>query len=172
VSDAQGPPWLSDTAFPTVSIGAGGKSWLLGVSADYLRNETSYRGFVPGQTVIEETVEKNTWNSCFRGFLRFFPGGRDRTVATYLGLGIGPAVTSVKYTGAITGYSTTERALRLNYLVSLGTKFRLTVLPVHTFLEGSYGGLGEISESDAEETGVPGEDLTFVSVATGIGITF
>ncbi len=172
VSDAEGPPWFSDTAFPAISIGYGGGSWLAGVSADYARNETSYEGFVPGHTMQVETVEQETRNSSFRAFLRFYPGGRERTVATYLGVGLGPAVTTVEHAGAFTGLSASDTAVRLSYLVSLGAKVRLSDLPLHTFLEGSYGGLGRVSEDGEDSATVPGEDLSLVGVAAGLGVSF
>jgi hypothetical protein len=171
VSEAQGPPWFKDTVLPGLSVGFGGGSWLVGASADYARRTTSYQGFVPGFRDLDETVEFQTRNSSFKAFAKFYPSGRERSVATYLGAGIGPAITSVEHTGAITGRKATERDLRLSYSATLGAQLNFKALPFHTFVEGSYGGLGEISDP-AEDSMVPAEELTFVSVAAGVGMTF
>ncbi len=171
VSEAQGTPWFKDTALPALSVGFGGGTWLVGAAADYCRRTTSYEGTVPGYTVWDETVEHQTRNSSFRAFAKYYPGGREKRVAPYLGVGVGPAMTSVEYTGAISGRSASEKEFRLSYAGTLGAQLKLESLPVHTFLEVSYGGLGEISDL-AEDSMVPAEELTFVSVAVGVGTSF
>ena len=171
VSEAQGTPWFKDTALPGLSVGFGGDSWLVGAMADYARRTTSYEGVVPGYTGWDGTVEQQTRNSSFRAFAKFYPSGREKSVATYLGVGVGPAITSVEHTGAISGRKATDSAFRLSYAGTLGAQLRLKSLPFHTFIEGSYGGLGEISDPD-EGSMVPSVELTFVSVAAGVGMSF
>jgi opacity protein-like surface antigen len=171
VSEAQGTPWFKDTALPAVSVGFGGGVWLVGAAADYCRRTTSYEGMVPGYTDLNETVEHQTRNSSFRAFARYYPSGRERWVAPYLGVGVGPAFTSVEHTGAISGRSASDREFRLSYTGSVGAQLNFTSLPVHTFLEVSYGGLGEISDLP-EGSMVPAEELTFVSAALGVGTSF
>ncbi len=171
VSEAQGTPWFKDTALPGLSVGFGGGTWLLGASADYCRRTTSYEGTVPGYTGWDGTVEHQTRNSSFKAFAKYYPSGRERWVAPYLGVGAGPAFTSVEYTGAISGRSASDREFRMSYAGAVGAQMNFKSLPVHTFLEVSYGGLAEISDLP-EGSMVPPEELTFVSVAVGLGTSF
>jgi len=171
VSEAQGTPWLKDTALPALSLGFGGGTWLVGATADYCRRTTSYEGIVPSYTDWNETVEQQTRNSSFRAFAKYYPSGREKRVAPYLGAGVGPAFTSVEHTGAISGRSVSDREYRLSYSGTLGAQLNFATLPVHTFLEVSYGGLAEISDLP-EGSMVPPEELTFVSVAVGVGASF
>jgi hypothetical protein len=171
VSEAQGTPWFKDTAFPALSLGFGGNTWLLGATADYSRRSTSYEGFVPGFTDQLETVDYEIRNSSFRAFARYYPTGREKRIAPYLGASLGPGFTSVEYTGAFTSHSVSDRESRLSYSGTLGVQLNLASLPVHSLLEVSYGGFGQISNS-AGDSMVPSEELTFVSVALGVGASF
>jgi len=171
VSEAQGTPWFKDTAIPALSVGFGGGTWLVGASADYCRRTTSYEGTVPGYEVYNETVEHQVRNSSFRAFAKYYPTGREKRVAPYLGVGVGPALTSVEHSGAISGRTASDREFRLSYAGTLGAMLNLESLPVHAFMDVSYGGLGEISDLD-EDSMVPAEELTFVSVAVGVGTSF
>jgi len=171
VSEAQGTPWFKDTALPALSLGFGGGTWLVGATADYSRRTTSYEGMVPGYTDWNETVEQQTRNSSFRAFAKYYPSGREKRVAPYIGAGVGPAITSVEHTGAISGRSASDKEFRLSYSGMLGAQLNFRSLPVHTFLEVSYGGLGKISDLP-EDSMVPSEELTFVSVAVGVGASF
>ena len=173
VSEAQGDPWFKDTAQPAISFGYGGGTWLVGATADYARRTTSFEGAVPGSD-FHETVDLRTGNTCFRGFAKYYPSGRERRVAPYLGASVGTGLTSVEQTGAISGRSASDRELRLSYSGTLGAQLNFQSLPVHTFLEVSYGGLGQISDLPAGSVIPPedAEELTFVSVAVGVGASF
>ncbi|MBN1503683.1 MAG: outer membrane beta-barrel protein [Candidatus Eisenbacteria bacterium] len=170
VSEAQGTPWFEDTTLPAFSVGFGGGCWLVGASADYCRRTTSFEGSVPGRT-LNETVDHQVRNSSFRAFAKYYPTGREKRVAPYLGVGLGPGITSVEYSGAISGQSVSDRQFRLSYAGTLGAMLNLESLPVHAFMDVSYGGLGEVSGA-AEDSMVPAEELTFVSVAVGVGASF
>jgi hypothetical protein len=168
VSEAQGEPWFKDTALPAVSVGFGGGTWLVGAAADYCRRTTSYEGMVPGYTDENETVEHQVRNSSFRAFARYYPSGREKWVALF---GVGGPASRPWSTQVLHRRSVSDRELRLSYAGSLGAQLNFRSLPVHTFLEVSYGGLGEISDLP-EDSMVPAEELTFVSVAVGVGASF
>ncbi|MFH0778716.1 MAG: hypothetical protein V2A71_08805 [Candidatus Eisenbacteria bacterium] len=172
VSEAQGPPWFSGTKFPSVSLAAGGRAWTMGLAVDYADNSESFLGRVPGAADSSERVEKTLSNTCLRFVARLFPGGRDGALAPYLGLGVGPAITRVAYEGESTGAKESGYSVRLCYTVSVGSKLRIGKSPVSAFLEGSYGGLGETEKAEEDELDVPRDELEFVSVAAGLGVSF
>jgi hypothetical protein len=173
VSEAEGTPWFSNTEFPSVALGLGGDTWAMGLSVDYAENADSYQGSVPGYSDTLDSVEKKLSNASFRLFARIFPGGREKLVSPYLGLGVGPALTYVEYEGKSTGRRESDSAVRVSYSVSVGSKLRFGNSPFSAFIEGSFGGLGALASSDGEESvTVPKKGFDFVGVAAGLGVTF
>jgi len=173
VSEAEGTPWFFNTAFPSAAIDLGGDVWAMGVSVDYARNNSSYRGYFPGYTDSLEVVEKRLSNASMKLFAKIFPGGRDNIVSPYLGLGVGPALTSIEHRGKSTDRKKTDSAIRVSYSVSVGSRVRLGDLPLSAFLEGSFGGLGALAASDEKEpAAVPSRGFDFVAVTAGLGVTF
>jgi len=173
VSEAEGAPWFSNTAFPSAALGIGGDTWAMGVSVDYARNTNSYQGSVPGYSDTLESVEKKLSNGSVRLFARIFPGGREKIVSPYLGLGVGPALTSVEYKGESTGRLESGSAVRVCYSVSVGSKLRFGTSPFSAFIEGSFGGIGALATQDGEENvAVPKKGFDFIGVAAGLGVTF
>jgi hypothetical protein len=173
VSEAKGTPWFSDTEFPSGALSTGGEAWAVGVSAEYAANTRDYVGQIPGETAPEEQIEEKLSNASFRLFARIFPGGRQRAVAPYLGLGLGPAITSLTYTGASSGREEKDSIVRLSYAVSVGSKLRLWNSPFSAFFEGSFGGLGGLAALEEPEGVVaPRKALDFVCVTAGLGVTF
>jgi len=173
VSEAEGTPWFSNTIFPSVSLDLGGDTWAMGLSADYAENVDSYQGSVPGYSDTLDSVEKKLSNASFRLFARIFPGGREKLVSPYLGLGVGPALTYVEYEGKSTGRRESDSAVRVSYSVSVGSKLRFGNLPFSAFIEGSFGGLGALASSNEDgSVAVPEKGFDFVGVAAGLGVTF
>jgi len=173
VSEADGTPWFSNTIFPSVSLDLGGDTWAIGVSVDYAENADSYQGSVPGYSDTLDSVEKKLSNASFRLFARIFPGGREKLVSPYLGLGVGPALTYVEYEGKSTGRRESDSAVRVSYAVSVGSKLRFGNLPFSAFIEGSFGGLGALASSNEDgSVAVPEKGFDFVGVAAGLGVTF
>jgi opacity protein-like surface antigen len=173
VSEAEGTPWFSNTEFPSVSLGLGGDTWAMGLSVDYAENADSYQGSVPGYSDTLDSVDKKLSNASFRLFARIFPGGREKFVSPYLGLGVGPALTQVEYEGKSTGRRESDSVIRVSYSVSVGSKLRFGSSPFSAFIEGSFGGLGALASSDEEKSvAVPQKGFDFVGVAAGLGVTF
>lgn len=173
VSEAEGTPWFSNTAVPAAAIGLGGDAWAMGVSVDYAENDVSYQGYFPGYSDTLERMEKRLSNASVKLFARIFPGGRDQIVSPYLGVGVGPALTSMECRGRTTNRKEIDSAIRVSYSVSVGSKVRLGGLPFSAFLEGSFGGLGALAASDEKEpVAVPSKGFDFVGVAAGLGVTF
>jgi len=173
VSEAAETPWLSNTILPSAAVGVGGDAWSIGVSVDYARNIAKFQGSVPGYSDSLESVEKDLSNPSVKLFARIFPAGREKVVSPYLGLGVGPALTSVEYRGANTGRKNSDSAVRVSYLVSVGSKVRFGNSPLSVFLEGSFGGLGAIaSKSEKTRVPIPETGFDFVGVAVGLGLTF
>lgn len=173
VSEAEGTPWFSDTKFPSAALGIGGDTWAMGVSVDYADNSNSYQGSVPGYIDTVESVENRLSNASVKLFARIFPAGREKIVCPYLGLGVGPALTSVEYEGKSTGRRESDSAVRICYSVSVGSKLRLGKSPISVFMEGLFGGLGALAAPDAEKNvSVPEQGFDFVGVAAGLGVTF
>jgi hypothetical protein len=173
VSEAEGTPWFSDAEFPSIALGVGGDTWAMGVYVDYANNTDSYQGSVPGYSDTLERVEKNLSNASVKLFARISPGGREKTVSPYLGLGVGPALTSLEYEGKSTGRRESDSAVRVCYSVSVGSRVRFGRSPFSAFIEGSFGGIGALAAPDEEESiVVPTKGLDFVGVAAGLGVTF
>jgi len=173
VSEAEETPWFSNAAFPSASIDLGGNVWAMGVSVDYARNTGSHRGYFPGYADSVELVEKTLSNGSMKLFAKIFPGGRDNIVSPYLGLGVGPTLTSIEYRGKSTDKRENDSALRVSYSVSVGSRVKLGDLPLSAFLEGSFGGLGSLDASDENKpVSVPGKGFDFIGVMAGLGVTF
>jgi len=173
VSEAKGTPWFSDTEFPSGALSTGGEAWAVGVSVDYAINSRDYLGYIPGFPSTQEQIEEKLTNTSFRLFARIFPGGRERAVAPYLGLGLGPAITSLTYKGTASGREEKGSVVRLGYAVSVGSKLRLWRSPFSAFFEGTFGGLGALpTEEGLDGVVAPRKALDFVCVAAGLGVTF
>jgi hypothetical protein len=171
-SEAKGAPWFSDTEFPCGALSVGGDAWAVGVSVDYAVNSRDIVGGIQGFLSAEKIEEKLT-NASFRLFARIFPGGRERTVAPYLGLGVGPTITSLTYTGASSGCEEKDSVVRISYAVSVGSRLRFGKSPFSVFFEGSFGGLGALrSEEPSGGALAPRKALDFVCVAAGLGVAF
>jgi hypothetical protein len=124
-------------------------------------------------SVSLDSVDKKLSNASFRLFARIFPGGREKFVSPYLGLGVGPALTQVEYEGKSTGRRESDSVIRVSYSVSVGSKLRFGSSPFSAFIEGSFGGLGALASSDEEKSvAVPQKGFDFVGVAAGLGVTF
>ncbi|MCX5801563.1 MAG: hypothetical protein NTX17_09285 [Candidatus Eisenbacteria bacterium] len=173
VSEAEETPWFFDTKSPSAALGIGGDSWAMGVSVDYADNADSYQGSVPGYSDSLESVEKRLSNAGVKLFARIFPAGRENTLSPYLGLGVGPTLTSVEYEGKSTSRRKSESAVRVCYSVSVGSKVGFGKSPFSAFIEGSFGGIGALASADEEQSvAVPKKGFDFVGVAVGLGVTF
>ncbi|UCF78465.1 MAG: hypothetical protein JSW03_10300 [Candidatus Eiseniibacteriota bacterium] len=173
VSEAKGTPWFSNTEFPLGALSVGGEAWAVGVSVDYAENSRGYVGQIPGPDSVEEQIEEKLTNTSFRFFARVFPGGRQRAVAPYVGLGVGPAVTALAYTGETSGREEEDSVVRVGYAVSVGSKVRLWESPFRAFFEGSFGGLGALpTVEETDSVTAPRKALNLVCVAVGLGVTF